>query len=685
MPIIDLETGELTDEQPIQQALQPDLQVAEEDKTQGRIIDLDTGEFVQPQTAAQIQQTAQPLPEGNFVDAITAPIKSIAAQAITAPIAGFAGIGSSLANQDATEGGQFVRDIQTAVQEITAPQTQAGQKSLQTIGDLVQSGVDIANFPISGLGGLLELISGQGIDQAAQTVRGIQKKGLGKTLGSRVLEETGSPVAATVAETLPAAGFELAGFKGLRNVKSSTPRERSKVVQSEAERKAALIAGDVAEKTGIDLFPAQQTLNPTDIERQSFVAQLPEGAVRAREQLGIQNKQALDAVDSVLNQLAPAESVGGAAIKFRSAAQKSVEAIKQIRREVASPIYKQAFRRQRQGKIGLIDTKSLELKISEMSKQFDQKGQVAKNLNIALDKIRRSKGDLQKLHNSKLEIDQIINAFGDGAIGNTTKRFMTDVIGDLTNELTKQSPSYRAAKSEFERLSPAVNKIQDSPIGQIANFDDVQLKQISQKIFTPGETNPAVIARAKEVITEVDPQAWDIIVRAELERRMGRIKADLGDTTNISAVENVPSQLFESLFGNKKNRDVLFNSVNGETKKNLKYLETALRRASKGRPGGSQTGVRAEISRELKGGMFQSLRDFFRSPINTAAGIGEEAAFNARVRAMSDVLFDPTWKDDMKELRSLSPESSKSKRVMDRILNAALITAPAIEIDQGDK
>jgi hypothetical protein len=58
------------------------------------------------------------------------------------------------------------------------------------------------------------------------------------------------------------------------------------------------------------------------------------------------------------------------------------------------------------------------------------------------------------------------------------------------------------------------------------------------------------------------------------------------------------------------------------------------------------------------------------------AGVGEEAAFNARVRALSEVLFDPTWKDDMKELRSLPPASSKAKRIFDRVLSSALITAP---------
>tara|TARA_R110000851_G_scaffold105683_2_gene224292 strand:+ start:2785 stop:4827 length:2043 start_codon:yes stop_codon:yes gene_type:complete len=678
MAIIDLETGEETDQVPVkpENSTPQATPVAQ----QSGIIDLDTGEFVTG-TQQEVPQEQQ-LPAGTSMDAFIEPIKAIGASVISTPLIGLGGIASSIFKQDASQGGEFTKRALKSVQESVAPQTQAGQQGMQTLGDLIQGGIDIVNFPISGLAGLAELLTGQGVEQAASTVESVQEKGLGKTAGQRALEVTNSPFVAATVETLPDAALELAGFKGLRSARASTPREVSRAVQSSAERDAALIAADASDATGIDLFQAQQTLNPTDIERQSFVSQLPEGAVKAREQLGIQNKQALDAVDSILNQLAPAESVGDAAGKFRTAAQKSVDAIKYIRSEIASPIYSQAFRRQRQGKTGLIDTKQLQTKISEMSKQFDQNGQIAKNLNIALNKVQGAKGDLRKLHNAKLELDQTINSFGEGAVGNTTKRFLGDVVKDLTGELTTQSPSYRAAKSEFQRLSPAVDKIQDSPIGKISNFDDVQLKRVAQQMFDPSETNPKVIKQAKEIIESADPDAWNTILRAELERRMGKIRADLGDTANISAVENVPSQLFNSIFGNKKSRDVLFDSVSGETKKNLKYLETALRRASKGRPGGSQTGIRSEISRELKGGIYQSLRDFIKSPINTVAGVGEEAAFNSRVRALSDAMFDPTWKDDMKELRNLPPSSTKARRIFDRVLSSALIAAPTQEQQQ---
>jgi len=93
------------------------------------------------------------------------------------------------------------------------PKTEAGKAGMQTLGDLVQQGIDLVNFPLSGIGGLLELISGQGVEQAAQTIKDIQNIGAGKTAGKRVLEETDSPLAATVAELIPDFALQKTLFK----------------------------------------------------------------------------------------------------------------------------------------------------------------------------------------------------------------------------------------------------------------------------------------------------------------------------------------------------------------------------------------------------------------------------------------------------------------------------------------
>lgn len=432
-------------------------------------------------------------------------------------------------------------------------------------------------------------------------------------------------------------------------------------------------AREATEATGVPLFQAQQTGIPAQLEKQSFVAQLPAGTRSAVEGLKTQNKAAGDAVENFINSIAPPEAVITGAEKVRTAAQTAVAATVRARKEASSPIYKQAFRRQRKGQLDSIDTKQLETKISQMAKQFDPKGQISKNLKESLNKIQNAKGNLQKLHLAKTEIDQTINSFGADSVGNTTKRFMTDVKSDLAGELVKQSPSYRAARDEFIRLSPEVTAIQDSIIGKIANLGDVELKQVSGKIFDAAQTNPQVIAKAKKAITDIDPDAWDQLIRVELERRLGAIKS----TAEAGTVENIPGQLFRALFPNDKSTKVLMNALDDTQKKNLTFLQTALGRARLGRPGGSQTAARKEITEELKGGVVQSLRTFFEKPISSlagtatsiATGASAQAAFNSRVAAMSKALYDPTWKAEMAAIRQLDPNSPAAARAMTQLLN----------------
>lgn len=502
--------------------------------------------------------------------------------------------------------------------------------------------------------------------------------------GSQALE-VGGPAFATFVSMLPDVALELGGGVLAKPAKIAFKPNKAMQNPDIPEQLSAEVAGSkMAKDTGIDLFKAQKTLNPTDIERQSFIAQLPSGAAKARRSLAKQNKQAVAAVDKVLESIGPVESISEAGAKFRTASEKAIGKVKALRKEYSSPIYKQAFRRQRKGQIGLIDTKQLETKINSMVRQFDPNGEISKNLSLSAKKIEAANGNLQKLHHAKLELQQKIEGYGENALGNTTKRYMTDVITDLTDNLTAQSPSYRAAKSEFQRLSPDVESIVDSPIGRASKLDDLQLKQLSKQIFDPSETNPDIIRSAKEAIKDVDPDAWDMLLRSELERRMGSMRSDISKISESASTENIPSQLFNSIFGNEKSRRVLYEAATPKSRAKLMYLEKALKRASKGRPGGSQTGVRSEISKEMRGGVIQSLRNMMRSPIDTTLGIGEEAAFNAKVKQVADVLFDPSWNSDWDKLRNLEASSSKASKLFDKMLKESkraagvgIIAAPA--------
>lgn len=420
------------------------------------------------------------------------------------------------------------------------------------------------------------------------------------------------------------------------------------------------VGREAAEATGVPLFQAQQTGIPAQLEKQAFVAQLPAGTQRATAQLRAQNEAVSTAVDDFLGLIAPPEAITRGAEKFRTAARNAVERQALIRKERTSPIYRDAFR---QG--ADVDLAPVNSIIEESLEEFPKGGEVVRNLTKIKGLLTRDGAPtLRQLHNAKLEIDQMINKVGETSLGNTTKAEILKIKDQLLTQMDDASDLYRTARETFAAESPAVTRLQESLIGKIADIDDTQLKAVSRRVFDPAETNPQVITQAKKVIQDIDPDAWNELLRVELERRIGGIKATLDPGT----AENVPGQMFNALFGNAKQRRVLFNSVDGEAAKNLKYLETVLGRARLGRPGGSQTAAREEIKRELRGGAVSSVRDFFRQPVSTFISTGEDAQFNRRVKAMANALFDPQWKPRVTKLRKLGTDSPAAARAMAQLL-----------------
>ena len=138
-----------------------------------------------------------------YIEPARAVVSGLARQVV----GGLTGIGAEVLPGGRT-GAEQVEMVQSGAYQ---PQSEPGKKGLKTLGDLAQFGIDMVNFPLSGLAGLAELFSGQGLDQSVETVGSVQKQGAGTTAGRRVFEETGSPLAATIAETAPALAESVLG------------------------------------------------------------------------------------------------------------------------------------------------------------------------------------------------------------------------------------------------------------------------------------------------------------------------------------------------------------------------------------------------------------------------------------------------------------------------------------------
>ncbi|VAW38937.1 hypothetical protein MNBD_GAMMA01-1326 [hydrothermal vent metagenome] len=201
----------------------------------GQFVDFPDGTppEVMQKALTQYRSKQEPLPEGGIMETITEPLKAISAGAGGQIASGLIGA-ASLPLVGADKAAESIREIQESASKFGTPKTKAGKKSLETIGDLIQSGIDVVNFPISGLAGLAELITGQGLEQATESVKSVQDKGVSETLSERAFEETDSPLMAAVGAVLPEAVMSLIPL-GRMKVKRTAFKEKiaEKILQGE--------------------------------------------------------------------------------------------------------------------------------------------------------------------------------------------------------------------------------------------------------------------------------------------------------------------------------------------------------------------------------------------------------------------------------------------------------------------
>lgn len=213
-------------------------------------------------------------------------VLSFATGAIAEPLAGWAGIVQSI-NPWASEGAGS-RAVEAVRGALTyEPKTDIAREQSEGFGNALQKVLSVANIPISGLAGLAELLTGQGIEQASKTVESVKSKGLGDTAGERIYEETGSPLAATIAGTAPTALLEIAGVKGAGKLKgggakplaaeeganvSATPKGEAEIPKFEGTDIRAT-AGELTQDTAQlkkEAYLLEQTVNDAGDEMRNY-------------------------------------------------------------------------------------------------------------------------------------------------------------------------------------------------------------------------------------------------------------------------------------------------------------------------------------------------------------------------------------------------------------------------------
>lgn len=329
----------------------------------------------------------------------------------------------------------------------------------------------------------------------------VSKALLGGSIGYGVNGNEGAIEGAVAAPILPKI-LKKAGFAGnpaediMKSVKPSEVADRA--------------AAGMRLKT--PLTPGEASGRPDVTAEEAAIGKHGEAA-QERVKIG---KQRIEDQKKAINELhktiSPSDEI--ASFSVRKAAQDSIDKMKAARQEAAQPFYDIAHEK----KVAPNLIKNLRNSDANIDMAIDEamndpKYQVEGELK------GYSENNIKVLDYAKRKIDAKISQaenFGD----NDAVRVLTKSKNHLLDKIEHFSPDFKKARDTYSELSKPIEEVENSKIGQIANLKDVNLKNVSKNIFDPSQTDPSVLRKIKEHVQKEHPEAWDHIIKNEMNRLM---------------------------------------------------------------------------------------------------------------------------------------------------------------------
>lgn len=439
-------------------------------------------------------------------------------------------------------------------------------------------------------------------------------------------------------------------------------------------------ADEATRETGIPLYKGQKTTSRADLTKQEYALGQEEVASTVETAINKQNEASLDAVDNLLNKLAPSTAVETGEAGVRKASQDIIKRARNNRKLQASPLYNQAKKEDADVDVTpLLDAfDTLFADMPNTGKGFRDIAEV-KDLISGSMKEGSEQGSFKKLLRAKKTIDSKLDAFGEGALDVQSKDDVLDISNALEDQLLAASPTYQRAKEAYRVGTPEVERLEESLIGSFAKYTDDDLYKVSQKIFGKNQnlTNTEQVKKVKNDILSAEggKDAWNSILRVNFERSINSAV----ETTS----ENTPASLHKAIFGNTPgSKENIMEAAKGTPiAKNLKWLDIALKRAGKGRKLGSPTSrnesIKAKLSSWLKPFLDTAKSvslDIMTSGIASAKGATGAAGqntYSTNLQFMADLIFDPKWTTEMDSLRKLNSNSKEAENLIKSYLKKA--------------
>lgn len=269
------------------------------------------------------------------------------------------------------------------------------------------------------------------------------------------------------------------------------------------------------------ITPAEATGSPLAAKTQGAIAATPKGSQemfqKGAQRLGTEKRIVGGILDDIspasksIQEQSPQESIRAVARTVISKQTKALSA-------KAGPIYKVAYKEvvpQKQINALMQEDGTIENAIknvlSDPKYKYELKGYAPNSIKV--------------LDLAKRRIDAQINA-AEGTFAQKgdadAVRVFTDSKNRLVAAIDKLSPTYAKGRTIYGEGAQPLEKIRNSPLGKIADLDDMQLKNVSKIVFDPAQTDIKVMQQISKQIRSENPDAWSRLVRAEMERRLDK-------------------------------------------------------------------------------------------------------------------------------------------------------------------
>lgn len=322
------------------------------------------------------------------------------------------------------------------------------------------------------------------------------------------------------------------------------------------EMQTAIKNQETAKKMGLHLTPSEAADSPigaANVEGQ--VGKTPQGQRDIYEfRVGQQGKQK-EAINEALDIVSPIKESSNE--KVRNLSQSIIKAEEDALAKRADPFYEEAWKE-------TVPANSLNKLLEKDGNIETAFKHVLKDPSFRKDIAGHPANGIKVLDRVKREIDAKIAAAKDAKNKDLVRR-LTESKKSLVSLTDKHSKFYPKARKIYEEGSPDIDLLRKRQVGKIADVKDVNLKNVPSIVFDPKQSDLKTLETMRKVLRHEDPDAWDTLVRNEMER--------LSTGKNVGKSGHHGSNFFHNALADEKIFNRLFASLKGNAKAQKRLTE----------------------------------------------------------------------------------------------------------------